>query len=419
MNRRIKNLFKLFIFILLFTFFFGMQNVFATSHTIHEIELKRVPCKNGKCLRNTNRVPTKYNKKDYEYGSVQSMVITDDAFVVVYTLKDENDEEVKNMFYVINKKTYDVDTFERTNACSHANGLTYNPDKGPNGVVVCAASSMNAFVEYDAKTFTKKNTYISDKSYGNIAYDRATKTYWTANKNGNGMYQFDQNFNLLKKIPKSSLDVYGYDNSDGVTLPYHFNQDSVIHNGHIYLITAPFNGVEGFSKAFSGMMKSDAVFFTYDLSTGKKTGLVYNRKTKRGGVDISEIEDMDFDGETPYLMFQKKGTFEIFTVVKKQNVNAKVSAKVKTNNDDGFKKLGMKATFKNTDGKSNINNTVEYSNGYTLSKINLTKAGTYKLEIKQGKTSDKKWTIDSKKINATIKVKCGLNLDNLSYMFQL
>ena len=398
MSRIVKKFLQLFFLIIVCVFFFDAYDVFASTH---EITLTKVNGLSG-------------NKLIADYPFAQSMTITDKYFVIVFT----NSDNTGNALYVVDKKTKNFYKKVITPHCGHGNGVTYNPD---DNVVVCVDSSKKTFAVFDAENFNFIKKVDNGINANNISYDQDTKTYWAVRNEGLGIYQFDTNFTLLKKVSSSEIESYDYvakdSNGNDKIVPYRINQDSVIHNGYIYLINYPGTvGPDGYKRMHPNVKATDAIFLTYNLSTWKKGDVIFNSRSNRDGIDITEIEDLAFDGEKPYLLYKMGEKFQIFTVTKKsQNVNAKVVAKVNTNNMEGFKKLNMKATFKNTYTNFTLDKTVTFNSSYTVSNIALNKTGNYKLEIKQGTTSSRNWSIDNKTMYAVIHVCCGLELDNMNY----
>ena len=229
-------------------------------------------------------------------GSVQSMAITDDYFVIAGRPKAS---EKDNQLIVINRKTLtDVTSSlieeSMTYELGHANGMTYNPQTNEL-VVVGIRNSANKY-ELAARISLEDFELVgTDKMacYGNgIAYDTTHDEYIV--RSGESIY-------TLNDIPGMK--------QDEVSVETEFTgQDIAYHNGYVYLA----NWIE------SG---SNLAAMRYALVSNQN---VIYKVDKRGNiVDIFllktpklELEGIDFVGDEAYVLYnglgKEKNEFRIY-----------------------------------------------------------------------------------------------------------
>lgn len=229
-------------------------------------------------------------------GSVQSLAITDDYFVIAGRPKAS---EKDNQLIVINRKTLTDVTSSlikkgTTYELGHANGMTYNPQTNEL-VVVGIRNSANKY-ELAARISLEDFELVgTDKMacYGNgIAYDVMHDEY---------IVRSDKSIYVLNDIPGMK--------QDGASVATDFTgQDIAYHDGYIYLA----NWIE------SG---SDLAAMRYGLVSNQN---VIYKVDKRGNiVDIFllktpklELEGIDFVGNEAYVLYnglgKEKNEFRIY-----------------------------------------------------------------------------------------------------------
>lgn len=309
--------------------------------------------------------------RDGRYDSAQAMTITNKYIVVVLASSDSS--ITNNIIYVYDKNTYKFIMRKEIVSCSHANGITYNKD---NNTLVCADAHNKRFVIYDASNLSFKKFVYTNQPYNNIDYDSSRKNYWGVIDSNFAtkwykIIRFDENFNRITggDIAYDTLDSYGFESSQ----KYRVNQDIVYKDNYLYLLNFVNNDNLHFYKpGFSNVKFLDAIILSYDVRTGKKGSLLFYHPTD----EINELEDVAFDGEKPYFLFQLGGRFQLYTAdYTPRNLNAKVNVSVNSNNNNLLTDAGLSANFSSNSSNFNLNKSVNYDNGYTLSNLNLNKSG--------------------------------------------
>ena len=407
----------LFIIILLFVVIFSAKNVYAKNT---ELKLKAVDIK--------------LLQQEKGYDSAQSMTITDKYIIIILS----SDKLSSNKIFVYDKNTYKLKkTKVIEDLKSHANGVTYNKD---DNTIVIADDVNKRFVVYNVKdvndsNFLKKIKEVkTQESYNNIAYDSDGKKYWVVitDPKYHKIISFDKNLNRIKdgNIELKNLESFGVKDVNYGDIKFRINQDIVYKDNYLYLINyVNKNNLKQSQSAFSNAKEYDTMIFSYYVGDGKQKGtkgnLIYSHSAnvmKNNGNynnivmgDINEIEDIAFDGEKPYFLYQRGGRFRLYTSASTRNLNTKIQVKVETNNNNLLKDIGLNANFVSTSKNLNLNKKIKYDakNGYLLSNINIKQTGEYTFKITQDNKSFSNWTIDKKTINATLNVRYDLNIDNL------
>ena len=425
-----KKYLKLVLIFFIFLVLFSIRDVCAKNV---KLDLDATKLKGG---------PYTYTKGNKKFGSAQSMAITNKYIVIMFLdTIDSTNNDYSNLIVAYDKKTFKevkkVTILNDTQNCGHANGLTYN---SKSNVLVCADNARRRFVVYDAETFKYiKNVKYPKGSdgeylnYSNVAYDSIDNAYWAARTrpssiNGDGIDKFDINLNKIDEIRNSELVTY-YNND----VKYRINQESCYYRGRLYLINFTGNDdskVGQYKTPFPSAGYNDMIIFSYDLKNYTKDlkttsrifnkgNILYNQKSKgiTNGDSYREVESLEFDGNKAYLLFQRGGAFQVYTTKPvKNNINATVTAKVNTNNEESFKKLNMNSTFKSTSSNISINKTINYNNNYSLKGLSIDKYGTYNINIKQKSINDSRWKMDNSTIESQVKVFYNIDTNNTSYV---
>ena len=417
-----------------FLFFCCIHNVSADN----SVKILRKTKSNLTSLIDVDKESSKYRNYIRSINTAQSMTVTD-KYILVDLVKDASETKNNNNYLAVySKKDYSfLGIVNMGKGCAHANGLTYDSKRGK---LICAAYTNKSFVVYNAadikcdKSVCNMNTHINIEKvvtsyfpFNNIAYDSSSDAFWVATDLV-GYKNFPNSFRLVK-IP--ATDIYGksnltkdmfnsytkllneLENYNLGKFKFLVNQDVIYKDGRLFLINFINNdNVDFFKKAINDIHIGDAIILSYDLTTGSKGNIQIIK-----GFDSYELEDVAFDGDKPYLLFQRNGNFRIFTFnFDGKSVNASVSISAKSNNDNLLKNSGMSAKFVSTSNNFDLNKTVDYSNGkYILKSIKLNKLGKFNLKITQNIKSLTNWSLDKGTIDATIKVKYDFNEDKYYY----
>ncbi len=271
---------------------FGVLDVNAAKMSNLEMTLEKV---NGLTLN------TKVNN---DITSVQSMAITNDSFVFVMT--NTNDENAKNIFYVMDKNTHAFKGQYTVDSCGHGNGIAYNSDYN---LLVVADGAHKKLIVYDASTFKKvKEIGTGTEEYNSITYDSDHKMYYLTHKKGTYITRYN------KDLVKESNITIGDFNVGGSS--YRVNQDIGYYKNYIYLTNYVSEDKMQSAYSINGYKANtmDAIIYTINIITGEKSKTFYNKANSNALLgNWKELEGIDFIGDTPYLLFQKGGTFQVFT----------------------------------------------------------------------------------------------------------
>ena len=417
-----------------FLFFCCIHNVSADN----SVKILRKTKSNLTSLIDVDKESSKYRNYIRSINTAQSMTVTD-KYILVDLVKDATDAKDNNNYLAVYSKKDNsfLGIVNLGKGCAHANGLTYDSKRGK---LICAAYTNKSFVVYNAadikcdKSVCNGDTHINIEKvvtsyfpFNNIAYDRSSDAFWVATDLV-GYKNFPNSFRLVK-IP--ATDIYGKSNlTEGMfngytkllnelenynlgNFKFLVNQDVIYKDGRLFLINYVNNdNVNLFNNAIADVHIGDAIILSYDLTTGSKGNIQVIK-----GFDGYELEDVAFDGDSPYLLFQRNGNFKIFTLnFSGKSVNASISINVKSNNDNLFNNSSMSAKFVSTSNNFDLNKNVNYSNGkYILNSFKLNKLGKYNLKITQNNKSLTNWSLDKDTIDATIKVKYDFNEDKFFY----
>ena len=290
--RKNKQIIGIALITILFSIF-GVLNVNAASSANLEMQLEKV---NGLTLT------TKVNN---DITSVQSMAITRNHFVFVMT--NTNNENANNIFYVMDKNTHAFVGQYTVDSCGHGNGIAYNED---NNVLVVADGAHKKLIVYDANSFKKiKEIGTGNEEYNSITYDKDHKMYYLAQNKKSYITRYSKD---LIKESNINVESYGVDGGNA----YRINQDLGYYNNYIYLTN--YVSADKMQSVYSANGYSaatmDAIIYTYNVVTGEKSKMFYNKAGSNAVLgDWKELEGIDFIGDTPYLLFQKGGTFQVYT----------------------------------------------------------------------------------------------------------
>ena len=396
----------------------------SALNDIYNIQFKRikplyVP---ADYINDYNNAKSKNKSTADKYNSVQSFVHTKDkyAFMLTNTERDEEEKPGTNLLYVMCKKNnewYHCKSI-RNLSYGHSNDMAYNPHDNTIAIVFRDYKTKTGTIALlDANTFKEKKRVKTPYIYSAIAYDKSLKRYYltrgTIKEKRRFYYAVCEN-----SITNCKDSVFSAE-FKAVT-----SQGMAAANGYIYKIN--YDAGKNTIYQNGSLLKyrgGEIEVYHYDSAKNK-----YNRvrslffRANQQGINMGEIEGMDFNGDIPYFVFNDILKVDGINTMGRiytpkytpRNVNAKVYTKVKTNNKKNFSKINAKANFLSSN--PSINKNIAFSNdGYTLSNIDIRTPGTYTFKIKQGSIKSNNWKLDNSTKTATIRVTYSLALNNLTY----
>ncbi|MCR4648108.1 MAG: hypothetical protein K5776_03435 [Lachnospiraceae bacterium] len=277
-----------------------------------------------------------------EFKSAQSMALNYNASIAFVMLAgpDENQDGINDSMgmAIYASKTNGIFTEMKVIhglEKGHANGATYYEDNGESYVVVAPPITDSEYslirykmdmkrfeiVETDYIPLTVANSLV--KNIRSVSYDREDEAFYVSN--GTSIMRFDKYFNggyVIRSKKVANQSPIGTE--PGATS---FNQDGTVYGEYFYGVVYYTNSFEKYSeiglrKAQYHSEKKDSVIAVYDKYSGDFKNFIILDSDEVKGItsvnyydslkyDMVELEDVEFYEDKMYLLYQKKGNFQI------------------------------------------------------------------------------------------------------------